>query len=232
MGAGAATYCDVFSIAFSLRRVSSELRASFTSLIAIMRCYRRAAAKLYVKQGIVVAKAFCMLRSRMTIVIDALEWYLQNLVIQPKYEQLVCALRESGEGEKHVRSAFEKAPSLYDRFQALQRSALDSLQEQCFLQNNTISTRLAQLFDSCDLLCDAVRMLASASNRFEDCLGQAKEAEQLFARNLNFLVQLLEQSKSTNFYRSTSELLLRLQEPRNLASTPLLPENKQLASVR
>lgn len=183
-------YCDVFSIAFNVRRVACELRAALANLQWLDRRLRRA-RNFYGRQSATRCLVGVIeLRRRMAIFVDGFEWYVQAEVLQPKFATLLGALDDYLEGKESRPSISSRKP-FYDEILSLHEVLLDKVFAQCFVGHQQIDKRLTAIFAVCFSLCDFITELTIEGLQQNDFSDTLHELETNFERNVSLLVRLL-----------------------------------------
>lgn len=211
-------YCDVFSIAFNIRRVACELRASFATLrwldLSLCRA-SRGRARRQSTAGLVTMRE---LRRRMAHFVDGFEWYIQAEVLQPKFDNLLKMLDQPAEtvNQRRQLAPTPRQASFFDMISSAHEWAMDKVHAQSFVGNDQINARLDAIFASCFGLCDLVRELsvkALVQNNFRETV----EALDLsFSRNLGLLVRLLAHMQHGSVDSRIPALLVRINFNRHL----------------
>lgn len=202
-------YCDVFSMAFNVRRVACELRASFANLQLLDRSLRRASGTHTWRKSTACLAAIQELRRRMAIFVDGFEWYLQAEVLQPKFDTLLNALDDHLEGRAR-RSSHSARKPFYDEIQALHEALLDKVFAQCFVGHEQIETRLTATFVACFSLCDFIAELTTDALQHTDFSDTLRELQTTFTRNVGLLVRLLLHMQHRSADSGIPALLVRI----------------------
>lgn len=186
----ASVYCDVFSIAFSIRRVACELRTCFSTLRFLDRLLRRKASRdVRVAVSAATTRLFA-LRLRMGNFIDGFDRYIQCDVVQEKFIDLLETLDNPTAVRSAARDHIDAQP-FFDVVAAKHNTMLDKLFAQCFIDDSQINKRLQQIFVCCFRLCDMVAKLDPAGLQGADLQGKALKIESEFQLNVELLVKLL-----------------------------------------
>lgn len=191
----APVYCDLFSLTFAVRRAVSELRAAFTHLL-----YLRRGVRLRSRTAILLVPLL-ELRRRMSVFLDALEWYVQADVLHPKFSMLHDRLDEQ---------VNNPSGEFFDEFCCEHEHAVDIAVAQCFLNDEHVQTRLNAIFAACVAFADFVQELDSV----DDVGGALREMTSVvseeFERNVDLFVQMLLHSQKGIAESKVHALLLRL----------------------
>ncbi len=211
----APVYCDIFSIAFSVRRVGCELQKCFQNIMHFSRQSQYSEIKGIESADMLNKRSIhtlCLLRRRMAIVISALEFYVQCAVVQPQYEKLDRILKASAT-ESGKRTPGRVEIPLFDEFAAVQDESVKTMTEQCLLDNEMVVKRYEQIFSSCLSFCASVKSLLDDGHWTIDlCVQNAMESEKIFSRNVTLLAQLLEKTNASCFDSTVCELQRQLEE--------------------
>lgn len=210
-------YCDVFSMAFSVRRVGRELQKCFQKLMWLSRQYRDKNDPVVrvSKQHI---RSLSLLRAKMGIVIDAIEYYIQCAVVQPQYEKLDALLKQPEAGSE-TKSPRRDGTPLYDQFNEVQDESVKIIREQCMFGNALVMERYDQIFSACLTFCSLVQAVQVEGTRWtlDMCIGNIEEPEMIFSRNVSLLSKLLGRTHTSSLYSSVFELQRKLENVSNFS---------------
>lgn len=209
IGSKSSVYCDVFSIAFNVRRVACELRAAFANLQWLsrrLRCVRNSNSRQSAPTCLV---GVLELRRRMAIFIDGFEWYLQAEVIQPKFDSLLGALDDHVEGREPHPPISSRKP-FYDDILSLHEALLDKVLAQSFVGHQQIDTRLTAIFAVCFSLCGFIAELTIEGLEQNDFSDTLRELQTNFARNVDLFVRLLLHMQHSTADSGIPALLVRI----------------------
>lgn len=222
----ASVYCDIFSVTFASRRTISELRTAFVHLLVLERLLRPRS------RGIAVntlkgrhdlrrrARTRCLvgvieLRRRMMCFVEAVEWYLQAEVLQPRFDKLFRILEAPLSAEGHLTDSSSskdyrlRRMTLFDAVADTHNEMMDIFFKDCFIADETLNTRLHTIFAVCVSFCDFVRSLTQGSVLIPSFTHTMSALDQEFCRNFELFVQMLSVQEQKGNARISS-LLLRL----------------------
>lgn len=192
----ASVYCDVFSITFSTRRTACELRAAFAHLQYLHRVSRSLSPRLVFLRE---------LRRKMAHFVDAFEYYVQEEVLEPKFQRLFDVLAAGPQ----QRDCKDDTP-FYDVVYNLHNRLMDKIFQQCFVGEPQIYTQLNAIFTACLSLSTFAQELDVDSLHHQDFERTTAAIRIKFERNLALLVRLLSHSKMGAADSRIPALLLRI----------------------
>lgn len=203
-------YCDVFSIAFSVRRVGCELQKCFQKLMWLSRQYQNSKdpVSMLNKRSI---RHLSRIRAKMGIVIDAIEFYIQCAVVQPQYEKLDTLLKQASTGSETKSPRRDDIP-LFDEFAAVQDESVKIITEQCLFGNQRVIQRYEQIFSSCLSFCSSIQAVEEDTRwTLGMCVRNVLEPETTFSRNVSLLSKLLGRTNALSLDSSVFELQRKLE---------------------
>lgn len=204
----ASVYCDVFAIAFNVRRVGCELRDAYANIKLLEHQLKKSSSLKIRRERTACLVRTRELRRRMAIFLGGFEWYLQVEVLQPKINRLLTLL------DNHLRENTQPSPlprkPFFDVIYSTHEALMDDIFSQCFVGQSQINARLNGIFASCFSLSDFVQGLtvdALQQNSFTDTL---RAFEQSFSRNVGLLVRLLSHMRQNGVDSAIPALLERI----------------------
>lgn len=214
-------YGDAFSITFGSRHTSCELRCAFAHLLNMERCAwvvrtdatgstsgegkarGRMAHKRRRNSGHLV-KAM-ELRRRMMSFIEAIEWYLQCEVLEPKFDKLLKLIN------KNDQMGLLRGRPLFDVVTEMHNEMMDDVFEECFIADKMMNVRLNSIFGVCMSFCGYIRAMSVERLRKDELefATAVSRTETDFSRNVQLFVQLLTLQKKRG-YAKIGNLLLQV----------------------
>lgn len=205
-------YCDIFSQTFAMRRASHSLRDAFINLQLLHRRLKMVPEKLSQTSRLV---STVHLYHRMTVFVNAFEWYFHAQVLQPAFDTLYQAIDNHLE-EKHDTDAkpspmsAEEKPPFFDQVNHLHENLMDQVHRDSFVGDSAVNARLDAMIATCLSLCDFINGLTVDTVREQDCNKIPRSLEVQFGRNLDLLELLLTHAQTRDRNRNIPALLLRL----------------------
>lgn len=188
-------YGDAFSITFGSRQTLCELRAAFAHLLRLERSTWAGGGKRTAGQRMRYERRLksgglaqvMELRRRMMCFIEALEWYLQCEVLEPKFDKLLKLINSNDKvGMLRGRPLFDAVTEMHDEM-------MDDIFKECFIADKTMNIRLNAIFAVCMNLCNFIQSMTLDTVRGKqgDLAGTTASIDVEFSRNVQLFERLL-----------------------------------------